>query len=193
MAETERRNGPLPARYTPRLLLISLCQDISWGLIDTVVNGIAASPLVPRILRFGIYRAFGLRVRSPNIAPRVTMIGQNIHIGGKTFVNRGCFLEGVGRISIGADSLLAMDVRILTTTHDRDARGVLSAAATSRSTTIGDRCWLGAGVTVLPGVTITDDVTVGAGAVVVNDLAYPGVYAGVPARPVRRSADESAD
>jgi maltose O-acetyltransferase len=51
--------------------------------------------------------------------------------------------------------------------------------------TIGDRVWLGVGAIVLPGVTIADDVVVGAGAVVTRDCPVPGLYAGVPAVRVR--------
>jgi acetyltransferase-like isoleucine patch superfamily enzyme len=50
---------------------------------------------------------------------------------------------------------------------------------------IGSRVLVGSGVSVLPGVRIGDDIVVGAGAVVCEDLDVPGVYAGVPARRVR--------
>jgi maltose O-acetyltransferase len=47
-------------------------------------------------------------------------------------------------------------------------------------------------VTVLPGVTIADDVVVAAGAVVTADCPEPGVYAGVPARLVRSTVPAGA-
>lgn len=46
----------------------------------------------------------------------------------------------------------------------------------------GADCWLGARVTVLPGVTIGDGSVVAAGAVVTNDVAPGSIVAGVPAR-----------
>lgn len=46
---------------------------------------------------------------------------------------------------------------------------------------IGKGSWLGAGVTVLRGVTIGSDVVVAAGSVVTHDLLGSGVYAGIPA------------
>jgi UDP-perosamine 4-acetyltransferase len=47
---------------------------------------------------------------------------------------------------------------------------------------VGERAFLGAGVTVIPNRTIGADIQVGAGACVVSDLVEPGLYLGVPAR-----------
>lgn len=54
---------------------------------------------------------------------------------------------------------------------------------------IGQNCWLGAGVIVVPGVTIGDNTVVGAGAVVTKDLPANVVAAGVPAKVLRRISD----
>ena len=50
---------------------------------------------------------------------------------------------------------------------------------------IGRNCWLGAGVIVLPGVTIGDNVVVGAGSVVTKDLPDNVVAVGNPCRVLR--------
>ena len=50
---------------------------------------------------------------------------------------------------------------------------------------MGDNVWLGAGASVLDGVTLGRDVVVGAGAVVTSDLPDGSVAVGVPARVVR--------
>ena len=51
---------------------------------------------------------------------------------------------------------------------------------------IGDGVWLGANVTVTPGVSIAPKIIVGAGAVVSKDLDKEGwLYGGVPARPIK--------
>lgn len=56
-----------------------------------------------------------------------------------------------------------------------------------QSTRLGNRVSIGTNATVLP-VSICDDVVVGAGAVVTRDITEPGIYAGNPARLVRRPA-----
>lgn len=54
---------------------------------------------------------------------------------------------------------------------------------------IGKNCWLGAGVIVVPGVTIGDNTIVGAGAVVTKDLPANVVAVGVPAKVIRHIGD----
>ena len=50
---------------------------------------------------------------------------------------------------------------------------------------IGKNCWLGSGVVVLPGVTIGDNVVVGAGSIVTKDLPSNVVAVGNPCRVLR--------
>ena len=57
---------------------------------------------------------------------------------------------------------------------------------------LGRNVWLGANVTVLPGVTIGDDAVVGAGSVVTRDVPPRTVVVGSPARVVRSLAPEAS-
>ncbi len=50
---------------------------------------------------------------------------------------------------------------------------------------IGKNCWLGAGVKVMPGVTIGDNTVIGAGSVVTHDIPANVVAVGVPCRVMR--------
>ena len=50
--------------------------------------------------------------------------------------------------------------------------------------------WIGAGVTVLPGVTIGDNVTIGAGSLVNRDIPSDSVAVGVPCRVIKQSKQE---
>jgi acetyltransferase-like isoleucine patch superfamily enzyme len=154
----------------------------------TLLNVIAGSNLVPRPLRWLIYRACGMDVHTPNIFPGLEIAGRprNLTVGAGTFVNTGCFFEMVGEVSIGRDCQLGMQTMVVTSHHETTATGI-SRSPVGRPVRIGDRVWTGARVTILPGVTIADDVVVAAGAVVTADCTEPGVYAGVPARLVRPS------
>ena len=163
-----------------------LLEDVSWGLRDLLVNGVAGFMLTPRALRYVLYRLAGLGIRTPNIFPDCTFLGDGkVQIGRGSFVNRECYFEAVGDITIGEDVAIAMQVLFVTSTHPFDAEGRFEPQATGRPIRVGDRCWLGARVTVLPGVTIADDVVVASGAVVTKDCASGGLYAGVPAVRVR--------
>ena len=50
---------------------------------------------------------------------------------------------------------------------------------------IGNNCWLGAGVVVLPGVTIGDNTVIGAGSVVTKDIPSNVIAYGSPCRVIR--------
>ncbi|WP_052336603.1 acyltransferase [Nocardioides alkalitolerans] len=150
---------------------------------------LAGSALVPRPLRWAVYRAAGLDVRTLNVFSGVRITGHDLSIGEQTFVNHDCYLDAArGRIEIGAGCHLAPEVMVLTATHGFDADGRTSRAAHYLTTRIEDDVWLGARVTVLPGAVVESGCVVAAGAVVTGTLERGGVYAGVPARRIREVA-----
>jgi len=55
---------------------------------------------------------------------------------------------------------------------------------------VGRHCWLGAGVTVLPGVTIGDNTVVGAGSLVTKDIPSNVVAVGSPCKVLRPITDD---
>jgi acetyltransferase-like isoleucine patch superfamily enzyme len=120
----------------------------------------------------------------------VTLLTTNdaaqIRIGESCYVNRHTMIDSSERIDIGAQTMIGPFCYI--TDHDHTfgpdlapGQSPLVAARTS----IGTRCWLGAHVSVLKGVSIGDGSVVGAGSVVTKSLP-PGIVAlGSPARVVR--------
>ncbi len=82
-----------------------------------------------------------------------------------------------GSIRIGADTLVAFKTLLYT----RDPR-----TGEDRPIRIGERCFIGGGSTILPGVTIGDEVIVGAGAVVFGDVPSRCIVGGNPARILKR-------
>jgi acetyltransferase-like isoleucine patch superfamily enzyme/O-antigen/teichoic acid export membrane protein len=180
------RRGAHPLHDLGERFWSALAEDLSWGVRDLLVNRVAGSVLMPRMLRFVAYRAAGLDVRTPNVYPGCTFVGAGrVHLGEDTFVNRDCYFEAVSGISIGAGSAIGMQSMFVTSSHPFGPDGHFAWLAEGRSVRVGNRCWIGARVTVLPGVTIGDDVVVAAGAVVTRDCLPGGLYAGVPAQRVR--------
>ncbi|HWI31437.1 MAG TPA: acyltransferase [Microbacterium sp.] len=177
---------------TLQQLTRSLREDFSWGWRSFITNSVAGSTLCPRALRYAILRMRGFDVRTAKIKWRCTFTGsRDISIGARTSVNVWCYFEAVAPIRIGEDCHVAMFVTIITSSHGVGPGGV-DHQPQSAPVTIGDRCWLGARVTVLPGVTIGDDVIVAAGAVVTRDLPGGAIYGGVPARFIRSLAEAPA-
>ncbi len=115
--------------------------------------------------------------------PFSTDYGLNIKLGKRVFLNSGCCFQDQGGITIGDDVLIGQQVVIATLNHDLnpDKRGDMFPAPV----TIGNRVWIGAHATILPGVTIGDGAVVGAGAVVTRDVPENAVVLGVPAKIVR--------
>lgn len=148
-----------------------------WHLL---LNTFAGSILTPRALRLVVYRIAGMNIQTPKITHGVIFTGRKVAIGRGTFLNHGVLVQA-GPINIGEDCQIGFDVKLITSTHGYGPDGTLRADAHQLPVTIGDRCWIGAGAIVLPGVTICDDVTIAAGAVVNRDITTPGLFAGVPA------------
>jgi acetyltransferase-like isoleucine patch superfamily enzyme len=149
-------------------------------------NKIAGSSLMPRGLRWLLYRFSGLRIDTPKVREGCLMENSYLDVGYGSSISRGCYFEGSGRISIGARTSIGPECAFLTSHHKRDSDGnVLSPEF--RPIVIGSRVWLGARVTVLPGAIVEDGCTIAAGAVVTGRCRGNTVYGGVPARPLRKS------
>lgn len=116
--------------------------------------------------------------------PFHTDCGKNTKIGKRVFVNAGCQFQDQGGITIGDDVLVGPQTIIATLNHvpDPDKRGGMFA----KPVVICEKVWLGARVTICPGVTIGDGAIVAAGAVVTKDVQPRTVVAGVPAKAIKR-------
>jgi maltose O-acetyltransferase len=152
---------------------------------DVVLNMVAASPLLPRTARWLIYRAWGVRVDTRAIMPGCFLGGSKLAIGPRSFVNYGCFFDTSSQITIGADCAFGMQVLLCTSTHGLSRADRRPGRLESQPIVIENGCWLGARAVVLPGVHIGPGCVIAAGAVVTQDCAPHGLYAGNPARRVK--------
>jgi len=115
--------------------------------------------------------------------PFYTDFGKNITIGKHVFFNTGCTFQDCGGITIGDGSQIGQNVVLCTFNHGiaPKERHTLYPAPI----VIGKNVWIGANVTVVPGVTIGDNAVAAAGAVVTKDVPKNSIVAGVPAKPQR--------
>lgn len=154
---------------------------------DFVLNVLIAAPLYSRMLRASFVRLAGHQVdRSATLAPRSFYGARTgLTVGAKTFINYECFFELSAPITIGRGVAIGFRSTFVTSSHEMGQRTQRAGAVTNASIVIGDGCWIGANVTVLPGVRIAPGAIVAAGSVVTKDIATPDLYGGVPAKFMR--------
>ena len=109
-----------------------------------------------------------------------------IKIGNNVFINNNCLAMARGGITIEDDVMIAGNVQLLSNNHDEYERQIL----TCEEIIIRKGAWIGAGATILPGVTIGKYAIVGAGAIVTKDVPDYAVVVGIPAKVVK-TLDES--
>lgn len=122
--------------------------------------------------------------------PFRTDCGKNLHLGRNVFINSGCAFQDQGGITIGDNTLIGHNVTLCTLNHDPrpSHRGDLFPAPI----VIGKNAWLGANVTVVPGVTIGEGAIVAAGAVVTRDVPPRSLVGGVPAKVLKTLPEDEA-
>ena len=112
--------------------------------------------------------------------------GRHVHFGNHVYANFNLTLIDDTHIYIGSHTMIGPGVIIATAGHPvlpilREQEYQYNAPIH-----IGSNCWLGAGVIVLPGVTIGDNTVIGAGSVVTKDIPSDVVAVGAPCRVMRR-------
>ncbi len=111
--------------------------------------------------------------------------GRHVHFGSRVYANYNLTLVDDTHIYVGDGTLFGPNVTVATAGHpilpELRAKGYQYNAPVR----IGKNCWIGAGAVLLPGVTLGDNVVVGAGSVVTKDLPDNVVAVGNPCRVLR--------
>jgi len=123
----------------------------------------------------------GVVLDNATILPPFFFDKSNIQIGNDSFINTGNIFISEGGIFIGKKTLIGPRCNLCTTTHPTQPELRHSGYKIS-PINIGDNVWIGANVTILPGITIGDNSIIAAGSVVTENVPNNVVYAGVPAK-----------
>jgi acetyltransferase-like isoleucine patch superfamily enzyme len=109
--------------------------------------------------------------------PFYTDHGLNLHLAERVFINQGCtFLDYAG-IRLGAGVMVGPKATFITSGHpvDPEERHLY---LTEAPIDVAENVWIGAGATILPGVTIGKDAVIAAGAIIADDVPAASLVAG---------------
>ena len=104
-----------------------------------------------------------------------------VHLGKNVFANHGLTVMSVGTITLEDGVMLGPEVALLTVNHEpKNIRTIMT-----KEIRIRKNAWIGARVSILPGVTIGENAIVGTGSIVTKDVPDNAVVVGNPARIVK--------
>ena len=109
------------------------------------------------------------------------VLPKNVTIGSGVSIMNGALMMAAGGITIEDKVLIAANVKLITNNHDPYERDIL----TCRPILIKEGAWVGAGATILPGVTVGKYAIVGSDSVVTKDIPDYAVAVGTPAKVIK--------
>lgn len=112
--------------------------------------------------------------------------GKQISIGKRFFANFNFTILDEAPVTIGDDCFVGPNVSIYTACHSTDPVERNTRQEWAKPVTIGNNVWIGGSVTILPGVSIGDNVSIGAGSVVVNDIPSNTIAVGNPCKVIKQ-------
>lgn len=112
--------------------------------------------------------------------------GRHVMFGDHVYANFNLTVVDDTYIYVGSHTMIGPNVTLASANHPILPELRKKGYQYNLPIHIGQNCWLGAGVIVVPGVTIGDNTVVGAGAVVTRDLPANVIAVGVPAKVLRK-------
>ncbi len=119
--------------------------------------------------------------------------GAHVHFGRNVYCNFGVTMVDDTHIYVGDYTMFGPHVTVATAGHPILPELREQAYQYNVPVRIGRNCWLGAGVLVMPGVTIGDGSVIGAGSVVTKDIPPNVIAVGNPCRVLREIGDRDRE
>ncbi len=127
---------------------------------------------------------FGKETQAWIEPPFFCCYGTNITLGAHTYINMNCSFIDDGSITVGEGTMFGPGVVIATVGHP--IKPGMRRYMYTDPVVIGKNCWIGANVTICPGVTVGENVVIGAGSVVTRDIPANVVAVGNPCKVLRK-------
>ena len=124
------------------------------------------------------------------LPPFYTDYGYNCRIGEGTFINHNAYLMDGAPVTIGKHCFIGPNCGMYTANHPLNVEERNQGLELAQPITVGDNVWIGADVTILPGVTIGEGSVIGAKRLVNKDIPANVIAVGNPCRVVREITEE---
>lgn len=119
--------------------------------------------------------------------------GKHVHFGNNVYANFNFTCVDDTDIFVGDCTMFGPNVTVATAGHPILPEIRAKAYQFNIPVRIGRNCWLGAGVVVLPGVTIGENSVIGAGSVVIKDVPPNVIAVGNPCRVLREIGEHDRE
>ena len=150
-----------------------------------IINVFTASHWCPMRLRRFVLRLYGHEI-STLFADYFIGIGKGrLTIGFNSFCNYRCFFDMSNDITIGKNCSVAFGVTFCNSYHEIGSPLKRAGGGKNLPIIVEDGCWIGANVTIMPGVTIAKGCIIGACSLVTKSTEPNGLYVGVPAKRIK--------
>ena len=116
--------------------------------------------------------------------------GYNIEVGENFYTNHNVVILDGAKVIFGDNVFIAPNCGFYTAGHPLDSERRNAGLEYAYPITVGNNVWFGAGVHVMPGVSIGNDVVVAAGSVVTKDIPSGVIAGGVPCKVIREITEE---
>ncbi len=122
------------------------------------------------------------------LPPFWTASGKAIRVGRNVFINQNCTIYDLAPVTIGDEVMIGPNVSLITSGHPV-APSERREYVVAKPIAIGKGVWIGAGATIIGGVTVGENAVAAAGSVVTKDVPANTLVGGNPARVIRSIAE----
>lgn len=117
--------------------------------------------------------------------PFICDYGYNIEIGENFYSNHNLVILDANKVKFGNNVFVAPNCGFYTAGHPLDYEARNKGLEYAKPIEVGNNVWIGGNVVVLPGVSIGDNVVIGAGSIVTKDIPSNSVAVGNPCRVIK--------
>ena len=119
--------------------------------------------------------------------------GHHVHFGSGIYANSNLTVVDDGHIYVGDKVMFGPNVTLATANHPINPELRAKGLQYNKDIHIGENSWIGAGVTVVPGVTIGKNTVIGAGSIVTKDIPDHVIAVGNPCRVLREVGEHDRE